>query len=161
MRRMRGISAVVYRPNKAVRYRNIDALSGDAIDWELLANLARDMIQVALSMQAGRVMPTMLLRRLQPEKLALSRFPRSRSGGAHTVSPTLDLPCQSLQRHPRRDLQDRGLQRPPRLGLLRLPRGQERRFGGAGKADEIREAVRKYRHAFKRRRPHRSDRRQG
>ena len=65
MPRMRGISdAVFYRPNKAVRYRNIDALFGDEIDWELIATHARDMIQVALSIQAGRVMPSMLLRKL-------------------------------------------------------------------------------------------------
>jgi TnpA family transposase len=65
MPRMRGISdAVFYRPSKAVRYRNIDTMFGDEIDWELIATHARDMIQVGLSIQAGRVMPSMLLRKL-------------------------------------------------------------------------------------------------
>jgi TnpA family transposase len=65
MPRMRGLSDVAfYRPAKSVRYAHIDALfTGDA-DWNLIATHARDMIQVVLSIQAGRVMPSMLLRRL-------------------------------------------------------------------------------------------------
>jgi len=65
MPRMRGLSdAVFYRPGKAIRYKHIDALFGDEIDWDLIATHAHDMIQVALSIQAGRVMPSMLLRKL-------------------------------------------------------------------------------------------------
>ena len=65
MPRMRGISdAVFYRPRKSVRYQHLDALFGDEIDWDLIATHTRDMIQVALSIQAGRVMPSMLLRKL-------------------------------------------------------------------------------------------------
>lgn len=62
---MRGLSdAVFYRPSKAIRYRHIDALFGEAIDWDLIATHARDMFQVALSIQSGRVTPSMLLRKL-------------------------------------------------------------------------------------------------
>jgi len=65
MPRMRGLSdAVFYRPAKAIRYQHIDALFGGEIDWDLIATHARDMFQVALSIQAGRVMPSMLLRKL-------------------------------------------------------------------------------------------------
>ncbi len=65
MPRMRGIGdAVFYRPDKGIRYRHIDALFQDEIDWDLIATHAHDMIQVALSIQAGRVMPSMLLRKL-------------------------------------------------------------------------------------------------
>jgi TnpA family transposase len=65
MPRMRGLSdAVFYRPSKPIRYQHIDALFGDEIDWDLIATHARDMIQVVLSIQAGRVMPSMLLRKL-------------------------------------------------------------------------------------------------
>ena len=65
MPRMRGLAdAVFYRPDKAIRYRHIDALFGEEIDWDLITTHARDMIQVALSIQAGRVMPSMLLRKL-------------------------------------------------------------------------------------------------
>ena len=65
MPRMRGISdAVFYRPEKSIRYQHIDELFGDEVDWNLIATHARDMIQVVLSIQAGRVMPSMLLRKL-------------------------------------------------------------------------------------------------
>ena len=65
MPRMRGLSdAVFYRPTESIRYQHIDALFGGEIDWDLIATHARDMIQVGLSIQAGRVMPSMLLRKL-------------------------------------------------------------------------------------------------
>jgi TnpA family transposase len=66
MPRMRGLGdAVFYRPSKTTRYRHIDALFGAEIDWDLIAAHARDVLQVVLfSIQAGRVMPSMLLRRL-------------------------------------------------------------------------------------------------
>ena len=65
MPRMRGLGdAIFYRPAKSIRYEHIDALFGGEIDWDLIAMHARDMIQVVLSIQAGRVMPSMLLRRL-------------------------------------------------------------------------------------------------
>ncbi len=53
-----------YRPTKGARYAHIDALFTGDIDWDLIATHARDMIQVVLSIQAGRVMPSMLLRKL-------------------------------------------------------------------------------------------------
>jgi TnpA family transposase len=37
--------------------------TGD-VDWDLIATHARDMIQVVLSIQAGKVMPSLLLRKL-------------------------------------------------------------------------------------------------
>ncbi|HJX64445.1 MAG TPA: Tn3 family transposase [Polyangia bacterium] len=65
MPRMRGLSdAVYYRPIKSIRYEHIDALFGGEVDWDLIATHARDMIQVVLSIQAGVVMPSMLLRKL-------------------------------------------------------------------------------------------------
>ena len=65
MPRMRGLGDVTfYRPTKAIRYQHIDALFTGDIDWSLIATHARDMIQVVLSIQAGRVMPSMLLRKL-------------------------------------------------------------------------------------------------
>ena len=65
MPRMRGISDVTfYRPAKSFRYEHIDALFSGDVDWDLIATHARDMIQVVLSIQAGRVMPSMLLRKL-------------------------------------------------------------------------------------------------
>jgi TnpA family transposase len=65
MPRMRGLGdAVFHRPDRAVRYQHIDALFGAEIDWALIATHWRDMLQVVLSIQAGSVMPSMLLRKL-------------------------------------------------------------------------------------------------
>ena len=65
MPRMRGLSdAVFYRPAKSARYQHVDALFGGDIDWDLIATHTQDMFQVVLSIQAGRVMPSMLLRKL-------------------------------------------------------------------------------------------------
>ena len=65
MPRMRGLGdAVFYRPDRAAHYRHIDALFSGEIDWALIATHWRDMLQVVLSIQAGSVMPSMLLRKL-------------------------------------------------------------------------------------------------
>lgn len=65
MPRMRSIGGVTfYRPAASIRYRHIDALFKAEIDWELIATHARDVFQVVLSIQAGRVTPSMLLRKL-------------------------------------------------------------------------------------------------
>jgi TnpA family transposase len=67
MPRMRGLSdAVFYPPAKSIRYPHIDALFGGEIDWDLIATHARDVVHVVLSIQAGVVMPSMLLRKLGP-----------------------------------------------------------------------------------------------
>ncbi len=65
MPRMRGLTDITfYRATKSIRYEHIDALFTGEIDWDLIATHARDMIQVVLSIQAGRVMPSLLLRKL-------------------------------------------------------------------------------------------------
>jgi TnpA family transposase len=56
--------AVFYRPSKTERYRHIDALFSDVIDRELIERHWQDMMQVALSIQAGKILPSMLLRKL-------------------------------------------------------------------------------------------------
>jgi TnpA family transposase len=65
MPRMRSIGGVMfYRPAASIRYRHIDALFRAEIDWDLIAMHARDVFLVVLSIQAGRVTPSMLLRKL-------------------------------------------------------------------------------------------------
>ena len=65
MPRMRGLGdAVFHRPDRSVHYHHIDALFGAEIDWALIATHWRDMLQVVFSIQAGSVMPSMLLRKL-------------------------------------------------------------------------------------------------
>jgi TnpA family transposase len=53
-----------YRPDAASKYDHIDALFTKAIDWSLIETHWQDMMQVVLSIQAGKVLPSMLLRKL-------------------------------------------------------------------------------------------------
>lgn len=56
--------ATFYRPDKSVRYQHIDRLFTREIDWSLISTHWQDMMQVVLSIQAGLVLPSMLLRKL-------------------------------------------------------------------------------------------------
>ena len=63
--RMRNWNDVVfYRPEKSSTYRHIDALFGQVVDWAMIERHWPDMMQVVLSIQAGTVLPSMLLRKL-------------------------------------------------------------------------------------------------
>jgi TnpA family transposase len=54
-----------YRPSKEVVYQHIDSLFHDnVIDWNLLQTHWQDLFQVAISIQEGKVLPSMLLRKL-------------------------------------------------------------------------------------------------
>ena len=54
-----------YRPSKEIRYQHIDALfHDDVIDWELIKTHWQDLLRVVLSIKAGKVLPSMLLRKL-------------------------------------------------------------------------------------------------
>ena len=65
MPRMRGLgNTVLHRPAKESRYDHIEAPFTGEIDWDLIDTHQRDMLQVMLSIQAGRVMPSLLLRKL-------------------------------------------------------------------------------------------------
>ena len=55
---------VFYRPDKETRYAHIDALFGDAIDWRLIETHWQDLLRVVLSIRAGTVLPSTLLRKL-------------------------------------------------------------------------------------------------
>lgn len=56
--------AVFYRPNNDARYRHINALFSKTADWKLIETHWQAMMQVVLSIQAGLVLPSMLLRKL-------------------------------------------------------------------------------------------------
>lgn len=63
--RMRNWNDVTfYRPAKDTTYEHIDDLFTEVVDWEFMERHVRDMLQVVLSIQAGKVLPSMLLRRL-------------------------------------------------------------------------------------------------
>jgi TnpA family transposase len=53
-----------YRVNKDTVYQHIDSLFSDAIDWELIETHWQDLFQVVLSIKAGMVLPSTLLRKL-------------------------------------------------------------------------------------------------
>ncbi len=54
-----------YRPSKETTYQHIDALFGDnVVDWELIKTHWQDLLRVVISIQEGKVLPSMLLRKL-------------------------------------------------------------------------------------------------
>jgi TnpA family transposase len=54
----------LFRPSKTARYKHIDLLFTDVIDWSLIATHLPDMLRVVLSIRAGRISPSTLLRKL-------------------------------------------------------------------------------------------------
>src|SRR6266545_260024 len=53
-----------FRPSKDTRYRHIDNLFSDTIDWDLIETHWPDLLQVVLSIKAGTVSSALLLRKL-------------------------------------------------------------------------------------------------
>ena len=65
MPRMRTWNDVTfYRVDHATTYTHIDALFTQVVDWEEIERHWYDMMQVMLSIQAGTVLPSMLLQKL-------------------------------------------------------------------------------------------------
>jgi TnpA family transposase len=54
----------LFRPGAGVRYTHIDSLFTAIIDWELIEAHLPDMLRDALSIRAGRLLPSAILRRL-------------------------------------------------------------------------------------------------
>jgi TnpA family transposase len=54
----------LFRPTKHSRYEHIDELFTGVIDWELIETVLPDLLRVALSIKAGRMTPSTILRRL-------------------------------------------------------------------------------------------------
>src|SRR3546814_15263105 len=53
-----------FRADKQTRYAHIDSLFHGAIDWTLIETHWKDLLQIAISIQAGKIASPMLLRRL-------------------------------------------------------------------------------------------------
>ncbi len=54
-----------YRPSRETVYEHIDSLFHDnVIDWDLIQTHWQDLLRVAISIQEGKVLPSMLLRKL-------------------------------------------------------------------------------------------------
>lgn len=63
--RIRNIKDLVfYRPDKKKKYKHIDALFKESIDWDLIETHWQDLMQVVLSIRAGKILPSTLLRKL-------------------------------------------------------------------------------------------------
>jgi TnpA family transposase len=54
----------LYRVDRETTYKHIDALFTQVVDWQLIERHWHDMMQVVLSIQAGTVLPSMLLQKL-------------------------------------------------------------------------------------------------
>ncbi|KAI9129140.1 Tn3 family transposase [Acaryochloris sp. CCMEE 5410] len=55
---------VFYRPSRSTRYKHIDSLFTEVIDWKLIEQYLPDMLRVVLSIKAGKVSPSTILRKL-------------------------------------------------------------------------------------------------
>ena len=65
MPRMRTWNDVtLYRVDRSTTYKHIDRLLTQVVDWDLIERYWQDMMQVVLSIQAGKVLPSMLLQKL-------------------------------------------------------------------------------------------------
>jgi TnpA family transposase len=54
----------LYRPDLEVHYTHLESLFTDTIDWDLIETHLPDMIRVALSIKAGKITPSTILRKL-------------------------------------------------------------------------------------------------
>src|SRR4051795_7351258 len=54
----------LFRPDAEARYEHIDGLFTTAVDWALIEAHLPDMLRVVLSIRAGRLLPSAILRRL-------------------------------------------------------------------------------------------------
>jgi TnpA family transposase len=65
MPRIRNIKDLVfYRAEKGDRYEHIGSLFRGSIDWDLIARHLKDMLRVVISIKAGKIAPSTILRRL-------------------------------------------------------------------------------------------------
>jgi TnpA family transposase len=54
----------LFRPSKHARYQHIDDLFDEPINWQLIETLLPDLLQVGMSIKAGKLTPSTILRRL-------------------------------------------------------------------------------------------------
>jgi len=68
MPRMRNIrDLVLYKADRRRKYAHIDSLCRQTIDWDLIERHYPDMMRVAVSIKAGKMTPSTILRRLGSE----------------------------------------------------------------------------------------------
>lgn len=70
MPRIRNIKDLnLFRPEKGVTYKNIDALFDDPINWKLIETHFSDLLRIALSIKMGKITASTILRRLGTKSL--------------------------------------------------------------------------------------------
>jgi TnpA family transposase len=55
---------IFYRPDRGTRYKNIDCLFKETIDWDLIKTHWKDIFQVVISIKEGKILPSTLLKKL-------------------------------------------------------------------------------------------------
>jgi len=55
---------LLYRPSQEARYQHIDSLFTGTVDWDVIATYLPDMLRVGISIAAGRITPSTILRKL-------------------------------------------------------------------------------------------------
>jgi TnpA family transposase len=55
---------VLYKPDAGMTYQHTESLFGETIDWDLIERHWQDLMQVVLSIQAGKISSALLLRKL-------------------------------------------------------------------------------------------------
>lgn len=70
-----------YRPDEKVHYTHIDSIFTDVINWQLIQDHWQDLMQIAISIQAGRIASPLLLRKLSNESRYNRLFAAARELG--------------------------------------------------------------------------------
>jgi TnpA family transposase len=54
----------LFRPSKTARYQHLDRLFDEPINWRLIETLWPDLLRIGMSIKAGKLPPSTILRRL-------------------------------------------------------------------------------------------------
>lgn len=82
MPRIRGWKELkFYRVDGNTTYKHIDSIFTNAVDWKLIRDHWKDLMQIAISIQAGRIASPMLLRKLSNESRYNRMFAAARELG--------------------------------------------------------------------------------
>ncbi|MCD6027273.1 MAG: transposase [Solimicrobium sp.] len=90
MPRIRNLKKLVFfRHDRMAKYKNINSLFNENINWELIETHLPDMMHIVLSIKAGKITPSTILKRLgtasRKNKLYFAFRELGRARGAHRV----------------------------------------------------------------------------
>lgn len=86
MPRMRNIkNLILFKADRRRKYAHIERLCRQSIDWDLIQRHYPDMMRVAVSIQAGKMTPSTILRRLGSESVKTSSTSRFGNWAASSV----------------------------------------------------------------------------